>query len=168
MTNKSSRSPILLALTSAVALCSAVALADTVARYVILDNDGEPTVRDDLTGLEWQQVASTDGPLDWKSALAHCEGLSYGGNDDWHLPSVNELSSIVDEKKAEAPAINTTYFVGFEPATGYWTATTSRISGTAAYVVYFNDQNSTVGRGGVSTVSKTANHHPLCVRREGG
>ncbi|MFO8071460.1 MAG: DUF1566 domain-containing protein [Polyangia bacterium] len=146
----------------AVALAAATALA-TAPRWVVETQSGDTFVADAATGLEWQQV-STNGMVSWKDALAHCEGLSFAGHDDWRLPDVVELSTLVDDEKEEPPAINTVYFEGFEPGAGYWTSTTSRSTSTAAYVLYFNEQNTTVGRGGVSAIIKTTALRALCVR----
>ena len=143
---------------------SSVCLA-TNPRYAVEGTTEEPMVIDHVTGLQWQQNTTLEsGGVDWKDALAHCEGLSYAGNDNWRLPDVTEILSIVDEKKEEAPAINTVYFTNFNTGSGHWTSTSSRKTGTSAYVVYFGEQNSTIGRGGMSAVSKTASALVLCVR----
>lgn len=34
--------------------------------------------------------------MTWQEALEYAENYSYGGYDDWRLPSVKELQSIVD------------------------------------------------------------------------
>lgn len=162
MTRTSIAHPFTIAL--AIALAAATALA-TTPRYVVSEQDGDYTVSDGITGLEWQQV-SDSGSIEWKDALAHCEDLDFAGHSDWRLPGVVELSTIVDDKKTEPPAINTVYFAGFDPGAGYWTSTTSRSTSSAAYALYFNDQNTTVGRGGVSAIVKTTNLRALCVRED--
>jgi hypothetical protein len=149
-------------LITAMVLVSSVCLAID-PRYNIDGTTEEPIVTDHVTGLQWQQN-TTIGSLDWKDALAYCEGLSYGGTNGWRLPDVTELISIVDEKREEAPAINPVYFPGFDDEGGHWTSTTSRITGTSAYVVYFGEQASPVGRGGMSAVAKTGEALVLCVR----
>lgn len=35
--------------------------------------------------------------MDWEAALAYAEGATYAGYDDWRLPNVKELQSIVDD-----------------------------------------------------------------------
>jgi len=143
-------------------LASFSALA-TVPRYVVGGVGDQRIVSDGVTGLVWQQQSTSD-PTDWADALAHCENLSFAGHDDWRMPSVVELSTIVDEKKTQAPAINTTFFVGFEGTVGFWASTTARQSPSSAYVLYFNEMNATVGRGGTGVVLKTSNARALCVR----
>ncbi len=60
---------------------------------------------DNCTGLLWQKdTADVNGDgqstaqdyADWCGALAYCEDLSFAGHDDWRLPNVRELLSIVD------------------------------------------------------------------------
>jgi len=56
---------------------------------------GNGTVTDTCTGLMWQQ----DTPIDthtWCEALAYCENLMLAEHDDWRVPNLRELQSIVD------------------------------------------------------------------------
>jgi hypothetical protein len=103
--------------------------------YTKLDSDGnelEPCamqwamVRDDVTGLVWE-VKTDDGGIhdrDDKYALVKTEesdldaqydfinrlkNEQFGGYDDWRLPTIQELSSLVHRGNSN-PAINTTYF----------------------------------------------------------
>lgn len=66
---------------------------------------GDGTVFDACTGLEWQKETAdlnADGEINgsdlttWCEGMAYCEGLSLAGHDDWRLPNVFELVSIVD------------------------------------------------------------------------
>ncbi len=74
---------------------------------------------DALTGFTWQQRSGLSGGISWKDALASCESLDYAGYDDWRLPNVSELLSLVDEKKDVPPAINTVYFAGLQTQSGF-------------------------------------------------
>ncbi len=148
---------------SATLVCTAV-LSDTVPRYTVENAESEPTVSDGITGLMWQQSPTNASSMPWKEALAHCETLEYAGQDNWRLPKVTELSSIVDEKREQVPAINAVYFKDFSNHSGFWTSTTARNAATSAYVVYFNDQNTSIGRGGLKAVSKTSKMDVICVR----
>ncbi len=55
------------------------------------------TVTDSTNNLMWQDnaVVKTD-KYTWEGAISYCEGLSHAGHDDWRLPTIIELSSIVD------------------------------------------------------------------------
>ena len=33
--------------------------------------------------------------MDWEAAVSYCNDLSEGGFDDWHLPTINELRTLV-------------------------------------------------------------------------
>lgn len=70
-------------------------------------DNGDGTVTDHCTGLMWQKdTADVNGDgqvrndgsdvVSWCDALAYCEKLSFAGHDDWRLPNVRELQSIVD------------------------------------------------------------------------
>ena len=38
----------------------------------------------------------------WQAALSYCENLERGGTDDWRLPNIRELESLVDEDRYDA------------------------------------------------------------------
>lgn len=59
-----------------------------------IDN-GDGTITDEATGLMWQKVDSQTA-LDWKSSLEYAINLKLAGQNDWRLPTVKELQSIVD------------------------------------------------------------------------
>ncbi|MBN1947999.1 MAG: DUF1566 domain-containing protein [Bradymonadales bacterium] len=71
-----------------------------------LSTNGEPLVTDNVTGLNWQGctrgqtgddcLGGSTTSTNWPTALAYCDGLSWGGLDDWRLPDPVELMSIVD------------------------------------------------------------------------
>ena len=64
----------------------------TEGRFV--DNKDD-TVTDTCTGLMWQRDTAP-GTYIWQDALKYCDSLSFAGHDDWRLPNVRELQSIVD------------------------------------------------------------------------
>ena len=73
---------------------------------------GNGIVRDNVTGLEWQQ-ATAPGTYTLQQALDYCDGLSLGGHDDWRLPTAKELAALMDcSIQLPGPRINTTYFPG--------------------------------------------------------
>lgn len=51
-------------------------------------------VVDNSTGSTW--LRSPQGSNKWKAAVALCEELTTGGYDDWRLPTVKELYSLLD------------------------------------------------------------------------
>lgn len=73
-----------------------------------IDN-GDGTISDLATGLMWQK--SDDGERrDWEESLLYAENLELGGYDDWRLPNIKELQSIVDYTRSpttsNSPAID--------------------------------------------------------------
>src|SRR5512137_756410 len=67
-----------------------------------VNQDG--TVTDNHTGLVWQQSPDLDGngvitavdKLTYPEARAYCEDLSLAGADDWRLPDIKTLYSLID------------------------------------------------------------------------
>ena len=49
---------------------------------------------DTTSDLMWQ-TESKSGSLDWESAIEHCDSLVYADYDDWRLPTISELRSLV-------------------------------------------------------------------------
>ncbi len=62
-------------------------------------DNGDGTVSDRASGLMWQLI--DDGNVrNWEDALAYAEGLELAGHEDWRLPNIKELQSIVDYTRA--------------------------------------------------------------------
>ncbi len=94
-----------------------VVRGDEYGINAFVDN-GDETITDEATGLMWAR--SDDGKeLDWVDALAYAEASELGGYDDWRLPNVKELQSIVDytrsptatDSSAVGPAIDDLFTV---------------------------------------------------------
>lgn len=109
--------------------------------------DNGLTVTDNLTGLMWVEDGSSagcnsGGSLNWENAITFCEGLVYGGYDDWRLPNVKELFSIVEHHVigTGAPYINQTSFPN-TVSNWYWTSTTYVPFSSSAWGVDFNVGN---------------------------
>ena len=102
-----------------------------------LDNfvdNGDGTVSDTDTGLMWQKDTAP-GTYTWQQALSYCETSTLAGYNDWRLPNVNELHSIVDYSR-QLPTINTTYFPN-TVSSYYWSSTTLVSYTDSARVVDF-------------------------------
>ena len=94
--------------------------------------ENEKTVIDNNTGLEWQQTfygTIADCHYPCTEAVDYCENLNYGGHDNWRLPTILELHTIVDNGK-RYPAINTDYFPNTPPE--YFITSSSSITLEAA------------------------------------
>lgn len=122
---------------------------------IYLDN-GDGTVSDRETGLIWAKCAlglrggsCADGlasMANWKDALELTQTANideYLGQDDWRMPSVAELRTLV-EKACYSPAINENLF----PNTGsglYWTSSPDTIYRGNAVMIEFNNGSESRG-----------------------
>ncbi len=103
---------------------------------------GDGTVVDEATGLIWQKADSRK-PMNWTQALAYAESLKLAGRDDWRLPNVKELQTIVDYTKApdatgrsrRGPAIDDVFGLT-ETESWFWSSTTHVENGGAYYVCF--------------------------------
>jgi hypothetical protein len=104
-------------------------------------------VSDRSTGLVWLRSArGSKDIMDWPAALIDVQRLNANkvyGHDDWRLPNIRELESLValDQHSPALPATHPFKDV----AQGYWSSTTSVYDPTYAWVLYTDDGNVGVG-----------------------
>ncbi|MGA2543225.1 MAG: DUF1566 domain-containing protein [Verrucomicrobiota bacterium] len=115
-------------------------------------DNADRTITDRATGLMWCKADSGQG-MNWQDALAWVQKKNaekFLGHDDWRLPSVKELQSIVDYTRSpdttHSPAIalvfnctTITNEAGQADFPFYWSATTHagpRGGGAAMYVAF--------------------------------
>jgi len=131
----------------AVVLVTASAEADAPpGRYGWTTN----LVLDRRTNLNWQRSASTtacggDGLCTIAEALTYCDGLILEGKSNWRLPTMLELTSLLDLTR-RAPALDPTAFPS-APSDAFWTSTHSRNATQTRYVVDFTEGSSAVSHG---------------------
>lgn len=92
-------------------------------------------VTDNKTGLEWQDNEASRKT--WGNAIKYCENLELGGYDDWRLPNINELNSLLDESRANpnlSPIFKYCGTIGF---TKYWSSTVYKGFIRDAWIVNF-------------------------------
>ncbi|KZX01836.1 adhesin [Pseudoalteromonas luteoviolacea] len=117
------------------------------SRFVV-NNDG--TVCDKKTEIMWQRCTfgfvynatsetcdNEEQKLSWQEALSAAKSSRVANFDDWQLPNVKELSSIV-ERSCEDPAINATVFLGNHSG-NYWSSTTNINDPSRAWTYQFQD-----------------------------
>ncbi len=85
-------------------------------------DNGDGTVTDRASGLMWQK-ADDGRTRDWKDALAYGENLSLAGHDDWRLPNVKELQSVVDYRQHN-PALDQRHLKQANRKGWFWSSTT--------------------------------------------
>jgi len=134
---------------------------------VYIDN-GDGTVTDTRTQLMWKRCAegmTWDGAtctgsaltLKWTDALAQAM-TAYAGNNDWRLPNVKELFTLVEECRT-GPAINSAVFPN-APSAIVWSSTPTYLEQNTAWYVDFSTGYSFYGQG-------RATLHPVMLVRGG-
>lgn len=98
------------------------------------DDHGDGTVTDRCTGLMWQKETAP-GTYNWCAAVTYCDGLTLAGKDDWRLPNVRELQSIVDYGRI-LPAVDPVFAPTFRE---YWSSTSGVNVPHRAWAIDFGD-----------------------------
>ena len=107
---------------------------------------------DTCTDLMWQK--ETEVGTNWCGALAYCESLDFAGQDDWRLPNVRELQSIVDYQLF-TPSIDPVFDAAGQSL--YWSSTSVADDPDTAWGVSF-------AVGGVFPDNKVFNRSVRAVR----
>ncbi len=102
-----------------------------VSTYAEMTKDSvKKVVSDDVSKLMWQDDERVKTvKKTWIDAINYCESTlnteNFAGYNDWRLPNINELASIIDYSKntANSPSINTDVFENTASG-GYWSSTT--------------------------------------------
>lgn len=80
-------------------------------------------VKDNLTGLMWVRMPSSVASI-WQDALAYANDLTLCGANDWRLPNVNELESLINLNVANnATWLNEQGFINIEWVGLIWSST---------------------------------------------
>ncbi len=111
----------------------------------------EPVATDSMTGLSWTRTM--DDTATWEEALDGCETLNYSGHEDWRLPNVHELLSVIKYNSTSG----TTELPNIETNLSHWTSTT--FSGLETGAFYFSFTSGKNARRG-----KTHKIKYVCVR----
>jgi len=118
-----------------------------------LKNLNTNIAKDTLTNLVWQRGG--DGTRrTWQEAVSYCTGLVLEGRNDWRLPNIQELQSILNYETSD-PAANTNVFQTYSQY--YWSLTPSTGGETEAWAVMF-------AGGRVDYRLKTEPYYVRCVR----
>jgi len=118
-------------------------------RFAIYDPIGDSdlndpdTLSDDLvldkeTGLVWARDANLIGQKNWLDANTLCRQFELGNRTGWRLPSIEELSSLIDMSQSDLalpqghPMVNVQYGSGVY---AYWSSTNHENPNEAAWFV---------------------------------
>ena len=120
--------------------------------------DNGDCVTDNLTGLIWVKSPLADLRT-WTNALSYADNLTLCGHQDWRLPNINELESLVNAQEPDQAAwLNTQGFTNVQP-NYYWSSTTLTLDTTRALYVPMWD-----GRVHYSNATKADSLHAWPVR----
>ena len=108
------------------------------------------SVVDNITNLEWQRcrlgatwdgsgcpddgISGNDDDYNWQQALEAAESNDLNGHNDWRVPNIKELASIIEDA-CTAPNINLEVFPD-TPYKSFWSS--SPYSGNIDYAMYIN------------------------------
>ena len=136
----------------------AIVVGLTLLVHAELSRDNNGIVSDSSTGLAWQDDYSGNvGKIkngSWEDALVYCHELSLGGKNDWRVPNIRELKSIIDDTKVDSATSPVFDNISSDK---YWTSTTFANDTSYGWAVDFYHGND-------SLESKTDQHLIRCVR----
>ncbi len=114
---------------------------NTTSRFTVLSAFGSHAVRDNETGLVWEKGPSTS-LVNWEDAQTHCNNLTTGDRLGWRLPTLQELTSLLDPNEFLFPILPAgNPFKNVQ--LGYWSATTYASATSEAWTVNFNSVQDT-------------------------
>ena len=152
------------------------------SRYEI-HNDG--TATDTETGLMWMRCAlgqeylesscsGSASPLTWGDALGAADSWEFANYDDWRLPTIKELATLVERRRSvdNVLSINDSVFmnmpIGGRPnvngnTVDFWTSSPGS-SDYSSYVVNFATDSASHASGTFSRDSGTEEYYPIYTR----
>ncbi len=125
-------------------ICKNNIMASTPSSDFIDNNDG--TITHKTTGLMWKKCPEglegadcatyTVANKNWKEALEMANTSTFAGYDDWRLPNIKELNSIV-ERRCSYPTINKNIFPNPNATSGIYRSSSYDVSGNGVFIVDF-------------------------------
>ncbi len=132
-------------------------------RFAIYNPGGTRDTADDLvwdkeTGLIWARNANLPGQaMNWLDANTTCRGVKLANRTGWRLPTVEELSSLIDTRRSN-PALPAGHpFTSVQFGAGvwaYWTCTNYEDPSAGAWFVNLGSGDAGLGTkaGGTPTL----------------
>lgn len=111
-------------------------------RFVVLAAFNNQAVLDKETGLVWEKSPQAESDT-WANVCFRCLNNAVGGRRGWRLPSVVELTTLLDPSVAPVPTGGLLLPAGHPftsvQSANYWSATTTADDPTRAWFVFFED-----------------------------
>ena len=115
-------------------------------RYI---DNGDGTITDTLTHLMWIQDAQLFGEMNWDMALDACNNLAFADYDNWRMPNVREMLSLIDYGYNNPSLTPDHPFINVPPYPGiYWSSTAYSANDDVFHVPISNGTVNHVGKGG--------------------
>jgi formylglycine-generating enzyme required for sulfatase activity len=137
--------------------------ADYLLNPPSFTDNGDGTITDNVTGLEWQKADG--GEMTIESAAVYCDTLTLGGHTDWRLPDSHELFTILHHGRNN-PALDTLYFR--KTTAEYWWSADRQVDDTtkvwvtnAGGGIGAHPKSETISAGGTKRFHIRAVRHPL-------
>ena len=130
------------------------------SRFTVLRNWDNAAVLDKETGLVWEQSPDSAPTYTWAEAQDHCNNLQVSNRMGWRLPTLQELTSLIDTSQAD-PSLPSAHPFSNVANTFYWTATTYGPNTSFAWVLDLSDHSAFDG-------SKVSVLRAWCVRGGSG
>ena len=132
---------------------------DVAVRFQVLAQFGDEAVLDQETQLLWEQAPGT-ATWSWYDAVSLCYNKAVGGRKGWRLPTVEELTTLVDPTvAAPGPTIFSGHpFSNVQASGSYWSITSHHATwDSVARLVTFHN-------GDAHAEDKVNNQKVWCVR----
>ena len=130
-------------------------------RFAIYGSGTSEDITDDIvldkeTGLVWERSPDEER-RNWIWAIIHCYSRNLGNRKGWRLPTIEELSSLIDPNRSNPALPDGHPFVNLQDD-WYWSATTHATYTNYAWHLYF-------GHGGIGSNDKDSYEtYVWCVR----
>jgi hypothetical protein len=128
----------------------------TEVRFIVLANFNSEAVLDQDTGLLWERSPAT-ARIDWKAARSSCLNRAIGGQRGWRLPSIVELTSLLDPSVQDSTAMLPSGHPFLNNPTGFYWSASADAEPTKAWHLHLSD-------GHVHMASKTSAFKVWCVQ----
>lgn len=122
-------------------------------------------VKDNITKLTWESSPS-EIKRNWEDSMNYCNWLKKWWYNDWRLPTIQELITLVDYSRNQAPFVNINYFSIFYSGFWFWPKYWS--STEYLYSKYSKNEFWTLSFYSISNESleKNKENYSICVRSD--